>query len=553
MSRMRSKWFVLIALLLAFAVLGAACASQDEPTDTGQQEEEGDVQEGGTIVIGAEQEPSGGLNVQLVCCTLAWGQWIQNHVLGGAMMAQPDFTYAPYLVEAEPEITEDPFTLTYHIREEAQWNDGTPVSADDFIFTWETYMDENNQMASTAGYDKIEDAEAIDEKTVKFTFSEAYAGWRDLFYPIFPKHAIEGENFNKIWNKCWCDGAGEPVSNGPFLFESYKKGAELTLVKNDNFWGEPAHLDEIVYRFLPETNTEIQALRGGEVDMIYPQPQLELVPLTTEPDLTVESSAGTTWEHIDIQVGKNGHPALQNDYVRQALAYAIDREALTSQLFKDLSPDLTPLNNTIYMTNAPQYAPNWEQYTADVDKATALLEDNGCTKGGDGVYECDGERLEFEFTSTAGNALRELAFEVIQEQVKAAGIALKSGFGDAAVVFGNKVLVAGNYDLFMFAWVGNPDPAGSVEIWKCEGSQNFTGYCNEEVTQLLESSNTLLDDAERAAALNEADALMAADIPTIPLYQKPTIMAYNNKVHGMVDNPTQMGFTWNSEEWWIEQ
>src|SRR5688572_13981581 len=229
MSRMRSKWFVLIALLLAFAVLGAACASQDDPTDTGQQEEEGDVQEGGTIVIGAEQEPSGGLNVQLVCCTLAWGQWIQNAVLGGAMKAQPDFTYAPHLVEAEPEITEDPFTLTYKIRDEAQWNDGTPVSSDDFVFTWETVMDKKNQMASTAGYDKIEDAEIIDEKTVKFTFSEAYAGWRDLFYPVYPKHAIEGEDFNKVWNKCWCDGDGEPVGNGPFLFESYKKGAELTL------------------------------------------------------------------------------------------------------------------------------------------------------------------------------------------------------------------------------------------------------------------------------------------------------------------------------------
>ena len=553
MSRMRSKWFVLIALLLAFSVLGAACASQDSGDGNTDTTSEEDIQEGGTVVVGAEQEPSGGLNIDLVCCTLAWGTWIQRPVLPGALQAQPDFTYAPNLVEAEPEVTEDPFTLTYKIRDEAVWNDGTPVSSDDFIFTMDTVMDEKNQMASRAGYDKITDAEAIDEKTVKFTFSEAYAGWRDLFATIYPKHAIEGENFNKIWNKGWVDRDGNPIGAGPFLFESYKKGAELTLVKNDNYWGEPAHVDEVVFRFLPETNTEIQALRGGEVDLIYPQPQLELVPLTTQPELTVETSAGTTWEHIDIQVGENGHPALREKFVREALAYAIDRDALTSQLFKDLAPDLTTLNNTIYMTNAPEYQANWETYSADAAKATALLEDNGCTKGGDGIYECNGERLEFEFTSTAGNALRELAFEVIQQQVKAAGIALKSGFGDAAVVFGNKVLVNGNYDLFMFAWVGNPDPAGSVEIWKCEGSQNFTGYCNEEVTELLESSNTLLDEAERAAALNEADLLMSQDIPTIPLYQKPTVLAYNNKVHGLEDNPTQEGFTWNIAEWWIEQ
>src|SRR5687768_1992924 len=191
MSRMRSKWFVLIALLLAFAVFGAACASQDTDEPDAQQQDE-EIQEGGTVVVGAEQEPSGGLNIDLVCCTLAWGQWIQVPVLQGAYQVQPDFTYAPGLIEADAEITEDPFTVTYKIREEAQWNDGTPVSADDFVFTWETTMDKKNQMASTAGYDKIEDAEVIDEKTVKFNFSEPYAAYKDLFSPVYPKHAIEG-------------------------------------------------------------------------------------------------------------------------------------------------------------------------------------------------------------------------------------------------------------------------------------------------------------------------------------------------------------------------
>ena len=353
MQRVRSKWFVLIALLMAFALLGAACASQDDDPGA-QNEEEGEVQEGGTVVLGWEQEPSGNLNVDLVCCTLAYGTWIQRAVLRGAMEPQPDFSYAPDLIEVEPEVTEDPFSLTYTIREEAQWNDGTPVSADDFIFTYETYINKKNQMATRAGYDKITDAEAIDEKTVKFTFSEAYAGWRDLFNPIYPKHAIEGEDFNKVWKKCWCDGEGNPVANGPFQFDSYKKGSELTLVRNEEYWGDLAHLDELVFRFIPETNAEIQAVRGDEVDVIYPSPQLELVPLTTNPDLTVDTTPGTTWEHIDIQTGENGHPALKELYVRQALAYAIDRDALVTQLYKDLAPDLAPLHNTIYMSDAPR-------------------------------------------------------------------------------------------------------------------------------------------------------------------------------------------------------
>lgn len=545
------KWLGLTALLLAFAIVGAACASQDN-TPTGQ-ENEGEVQKGGSIILGWEQEPAGSLNIDLACCTLAYGRWIEGEVFEGAMEAQPDFTYAPNLVEADPEITEDPFSLTYAIRQEAQWSDGTPITSDDFIFTLDTIMDKKNDMASRSGYELITDSEAVDDKTVKFTFSEPYAGWRDLFNPIYPKHAIEGANFNKVWNKCWCDRDGNPISSGPWLFDSWDKGSQLTLVRNDEYWGQVANADELVFRFLPETNTEIQSLLGDEVDMIYPSPQLELKRLATNPDITMETTGGTTWEHLDIQVGENGHPALRNDYVRQALAYAIDREALVTQMFKDIAPDLTPLNNTIYMTNAPEYQPNWETYTADAAKATALLEDNGCTKGGDGIYECDGEKLSFEFTTTTGNALRELAFEIIQQQVKAVGIEIKPAFGEAADVFGPKILVAGNYDLFMFAWVGNPDPGGSVEIWKCEGSQNFTGYCNEEVTTLLDDSQAMLDNAERSAAMNEADLLMSQDVPTIPLFQKPTVLAYNSSVNGMVDNPTQEGPMWNSEEWWIEQ
>lgn len=549
---LRSKRFVLIAMVLALALVGAACAPQD---DAGvAPDADGEPQEGGTVVVGAEQEPSGGLNVELVCCTLAWGEWIQAQVLEGAFENQPDFSYAPNILADEPTVEDDPFSLTMRIKDEAIWSDETPITAEDMEFTWQTYIDEKNQVASRDGYDDIESAEVISDKEIKFTFTAPYAGWRDLFNPILPKHVLEGENFNKIWNKGWVTADGEPIGSGPFLFDSYEEGAELTLVPNDNWWGEGGpYLDEIVFRFIPETNTEIQSLRGGEVDMIYPQPQLELIPLTNQPDIEIETNAGTTWEHIDIQVGERGHPALKEKFVREALAYAIDRDALVQQLFGDLSPDLTPLHNTIYMQNQEEYVPNWETYSADPARAEQLLQDGGCTKGGDGVYECGGEKLEFEFTSTAGNALRELAFEVIQEQLRPIGIKLTSGFGEAAVVFGNKVLVNGNFDLFMFAWVGTADPAGSVEIWKCEGSQNFTGYCNEEVSQLLEDSNEALDPAERGDLMNQADLLMSQDIPTIPLYQKPTFFAYNTSVHGVQDNPTQEGFTWNSEMWWIEQ
>src|SRR3990170_904184 len=247
MSQLRGKRFVLIAMLLTLALFGAACAQQDDAGTTA--EEEGDIQEGGTVIVGAEQEPAGGLNVELVCCTLAWGEWIQAQVLEGALKNLPDFSYAPNIAAALPEITEDPFTLTYTIKDEAVWSDNTPITAEDFEFTWETYIGPDNDVASRDGYDDIDSAEIVDDKTITFTFKDAYAGWRDLFNPLLPKHALEGENFNKVWNKGWVDKEGNAIGSGPFLFESYNKGADLTLVPNDNWWGEGGpYVDEIVFR-----------------------------------------------------------------------------------------------------------------------------------------------------------------------------------------------------------------------------------------------------------------------------------------------------------------
>jgi peptide/nickel transport system substrate-binding protein len=552
-DRRKSHW--LIALLMAFALFGAACAGGgEEPTEPGQDEgQEEEAVQGGTVVFGVEQEPSETLNGILAAGNLFWEAVLNNQVLEGVYEVQPDFSYEPELIESDPELTEDPFSITYTIREEAEWSDGEPITAEDMEFTLDTYMNKKWSVVSRAGYDKIEDVEITGDKTIKFTFSEPYAGWRDLFYRILPKHALEGENFNKVWtNGIINPKTGEGIASGPFMYEdenSYKPGQSLTMVRNDNYWKGAPNLDEIVFRFgLEETSSEIQALRGEEVHAIYPQPQLELTPLLNNPDFGVETNAGTTWEHIDFNYA---HPLLGEEFVRKAIAFGIDREAIVQRLFSELAPDLVPLNNMIFLTNSPYYEEHFQDVDADPDAATQLLEDNGCTKGGDGIYECNGERLSFGYMSTAGNRLRELTFEVVQEQLRGVGIEVKSEFGDPAVVFGNKGLVGGNYDIFMFAWVGSPDPAGSVEIHKCEGAQNYQGYCNEEVTELLEQSNTIVDPEERAEVMNQADALMSEDLPILPMYQKPTFFAYTTSLQNAQDNPTSEGPTWNSEEWFL--
>lgn len=542
----RSK---LLAVALAGGLFAGACAGSD-PDNQGlvgagrsPAEDTEPAQEGGTLVFGAEQEPAI-LNFALTDGNSFWTQTILDNLLPDAYSVLPDFSYEPQVLDGEAEVTEDPFTVTYKIKEEAAWNDGTPVSADDFVFTWKTNVNPDNDIVDRTGYNLIERAEVVDPKTVTFTFEEPFAAYKDIFDDIVPKHELQGENFNRVWNE------EITLSAGPFEFDRWEKGNQLRLVRNEDYWGEHlAYLDEVVFRFITDTNSEIQALRGDEVDAIYPQPQLQLSEVATFEGTQVQATAGTNWEHLDFQYE---NPLLRKDFVRQAIAHGIDREAIVDQFISQLQPDASVLNNLMFVSNQAEYEDHFGIWDYDPEESERLLQENGCERGSDDIYECDGEKLEFGYVSTAGNELRELQFEAIQQQLADIGIRLKSQFASADIVFG-RVLSSQNWDLFNFAWIGSPDPAGNVEIWSCKGGNNFNSYCNEEVTELLAQTNSELDPTARTALFNQADALAAEDLPVLPLYQKPTFLAFHDNVHNMEDNSTNEGPTWNIEEWWIEQ
>jgi peptide/nickel transport system substrate-binding protein len=254
------------------------------------------------------------------------------------------------------------------------------------------------------------------------------------------------------------------------------------------------------------------------------------------------------WEHIDFQ---HTRPPLDQLYVRQALSQAIDREAIIEQIIAPINPDAEPLNSIVYVNNQAEYEDHYGDLVAhDPEAAIALLEENGCERGDDGIFSCEGERLSFEFTTVAGNERRELTFEIVQAQFADIGVELTSGLGEAAVVFADDVLAAGNYDMFEFAWVGSPDPASNVELFKCEGDQNYTGHCNEEASEILEETNRAVDPEERAQLMNEAGSLLAQEIPILPLYQLPVVLAFNtNVLTGPQVNTTQWGQVWNVADW----
>jgi len=454
----------------------------------------------------------------------------------------------------------DAFCVLYNIHPDAAWSDGTPVTADDFAFTYETTINPVLDITSRDGFDQITGYEIIDDKTIQFAFGQIYAPWQTLFATpgLMPKHVLENQPFNAIWDDLIT------VGSGPFIMEEWVPDERITLTRNPNYWaaedplsGAPlGDVQTINVVFLEDSQTQIQALRGQEIDMFYPQPQLSLVEEVSAIDgVEYETGLGPTWEVVSLN---HSDPNISQLFVRQALAMGIDRNAMVDVVVRSLAPNAEVLNNTVWMVGTSYYEDHFSQYPYDPVAAEALLTDNGCARGADGIYECGGERLSFAWTTTAGNEARELQFELAQANLAEIGIEVTAAFGPASEVFADDFLYGDSsvWQAFNHGWVGSPDPSGANTMYYCEGDApsgfgaiNVTRYCNEEIDALVRSTDTIVDPAERAAVYNQADSLYLEEVAVIPLYQKPTFFAWNSVIEGPKDNSTQAGPFWNIGSW----
>jgi peptide/nickel transport system substrate-binding protein len=539
-------------LLLGAAVAALVFAAGGAASQASQQS----ASAGGTITFGAEQ--GGGsdwcLNIFLdVDCAEFWNVVFETGVLRGAFILTPQFTYKPDLISGY-KLQQNPQRMTLFIRKNAHWSDGVPVTGKDFIFSWKEKLAKGlvNVHTDPTFFQDIKSMTGTG-KVVKITMKKPFAAWKDYYFAgeILPEHVLKGTDLSTVWNTCICNPkTGKPIGDGPFLMTSYDPTAGITLTRNPAGWhGKKAKLASIHFVYLHNTNSEIQAMRGGEVDAIYPQPQLALADLKNQSGLKIQSNKGTIVEHLEIELGSKGNPLAKNTWVRQAIATSINRTETVKSLFGTLNPSLVPLNNVMYVPNQGRlYKQHWAKWNYSVSKVNKIMTSHGCSKGGDGFWRCNGVKMSFAFESTAGNALRELAFTFMQKQAQAAGFELVHAFKPAGTLFGTD-LPNHNFDIAMFANLFTADPQGRAAIFSCGGAVNYTEYCNHVVTRELTLQASILNPAKRAALFEKIDSQISNDVPWVPLYQKPTYFVYKSSIHGMVDNPNSQGPTWNVETW----
>lgn len=538
-----------LVIVSAMALVAVGCGD-DKKTQGGETGANGsEVKDGGTLVFGADQELTG-FNINTSQNNGLAAAVIIRNVWPAAYRAKPDFTLEPYVLDGAAKVlSTNPFSVEWKIRSDANWDDGTPVSADDFEFLYENCNAKikDADCASTTGYDQVTKFEKVDPKTVRATFDPPFADYEGLFGQFAPAHIAKarGGGF-KAWNEAFQNDAG--ASSGPYKLERWDKGSSLTLVRNDKWWGKKPHLDKIIYRFLPESSSQPDALRNGEVNMIYPQPQLDQVNVVREfPGVKSGIGFGPNFEHLTLNF-KNPHLALLE--VRQAIALGLDRAAIVSTLMKPFSDKASQLDNRVLVSTQKGYAAHGSEFAKlNAAKATSLLEKAGFAKGKSGFYEKEGKPLQLRLSTTAGNKLREQQGVLIQDQLKKIGVDIRIDNSDSKTLFGTR-LPKGDFDIANFAWIGTPFPAsGANQIYKSGSDSNYGKYSNSSVDSLMTKALAEPDFEKRTALLNQVDELMWKDLPNIPLYQKPTFLAFADKYANIEDNTTTETPFWNVEEW----
>jgi peptide/nickel transport system substrate-binding protein len=508
-----------------------------------------------TVVVFGQEQDIDGFNTNLTCCNQFWAGVQTVPVIRGTYMINSKLQHVKDLV-VDAKAT--PTTLSYTIRSDANWYWGgkkIPVTYKDFVYTWQQIVDPKNDLVARDGYDQITGFTHKGNKQITFKWKKPFAAWQDLFGGVYPSQALAGMDFNKIWINCICGSDGKPVSDGPFYLSNYTKGQGSTMKVNPFWYGHKPALKEVDFKIITDTNTEVQAMRGGEVDAINPTFGSNLTQLKGVSGITYNQVPGLFQEHIDIQFGSKGNPLLRAPWFRQSLMMGIDRSSIIKTVYGPLAGNTAPLDNILYYQSDAGYKADFKKWNFNPTKALALLKKH-CTGGPTSVsqsnsdtWTCSGYPAKVRYTWTSANATRTTQEAIIKQQLKSIGVDVTDASLPANVVFGPTGIPSSNYDLANFAWVTTPDPVGFVPIWGCGGESNYMNYCNRKATALLEASNHELDPAKRMKEFQQADALMANDIPTIPLYSRPNPLIWKSSLTGIKNNASLTGFAWNMEDW----
>lgn len=492
--------------------------------------------EGGTWTMALPGDPSmnivtmPGALVDILVYKTMFNNLVKYELVEGSIAIVGDLAES---WESNDELTEYTFTL----RDGITWHDGTPFTADDVVFTIETVLNPDNNAAQRANISTVDRAEAVDEKTVKFILNQPFAALPVMLgynRVIFPKHLLEGADFASP-----AEFIQNPVGTGPFMFSEQVQGSHVELVRYDDYFAGTPLLDSIVFKVIPDGNNRVAQVASGDVDFAVIEPsQIQAV----EGNGNVEVRLAPQVNYYFFAIN-HSNPKLQDARVRQALAHGIDQQAIIDNFLLGTGERATgPINPLL----GAYYNPDVQTYEYDPERAAALLQEAGWTKGSDGLLtNAAGEKFPIRFNGPSSYPIMVQIITYAQQQYQALGFDVSLEIVEWPVHL--EMYAAQEYDLLMQWWITPPDP-DLYPHYHTEVNNRWK-YSNARADELMVQARTEPDVETRIQLYHELQALLAEDVPVVYLYYPQEIQAVSTRSQGLPLIGYRDMLTWMHEAW----
>ncbi|MGC4193064.1 MAG: ABC transporter substrate-binding protein [Thermomicrobiales bacterium] len=451
------------------------------------------------------------------------------------------------------EVSEDGLRYVFHINENAAWHDGQPVTADDVVFTFDAIVDPSGLCPVQSDFIQVVDSyRAIDTHTVEMIAklpTAVFLNKSAALVGIMPKHIWESTPITE-WPSAPGSTGTDPskvVGSGPFKFTEWVQGDHATIAKNETYWLPDLVpvLDTYTLHVVADATSAIQTLTTGESDIAdLPAPQIDAFK-KGNPDMTVDVYDTFRWSFfIPNQDEKNAQFFKEKD-VRQALMYALDREAIVTNLLDGYAVVAEGTQPVISRAYAPDSLTT--HYTYDVDKAKSLLEAAGWVDSdGDGIREKDGVKMSMEFPYNSSDPTNDTLVPYLQQAWKAVGLDIQpSGMPQSNLI--DRVF-ANDFQLSLLGITWTEEDQGT--FFRTGVGFNLSHYSNPEYDKLNDEQLVELDDKKRMELLIQQTDILNEDVALGIMYFNKAATASNPRIHNL--RPNAYGSTWSISYVWAE-
>lgn len=449
------------------------------------------------------------------------------------------------------EISDDKLTWTYKLRDGLKWSDGKPMTAKDFVWTYNLLL-EHPDLQVAVSIDGVKSVEAPDDSTFVIHM-ESPRVVNPGGMMVLPEHVWSKLDVSKMSD---FKNNKDMVGSGPFVLDSYDPQSGIVLKANPNFWrGKPGY-DKIIYVPYKNTDAAVQALKTGEVDLVSGLTPAQFNSLKGQSGITPYAANNRRYTSLGVNPGAedangnpmgDGNPVLKDLKVRQAIAMAIDSNTLIKKVYEGYAQPATGEIPSFY----PLYY--WDtkdlSLSFDLDKANKLLDEAGYPKGSDGIRtDKDGQPIKLRLLGYSSKPEHQAMAEYVASWLKDIGIDTTIMMKQASDVATDTSV--GKYDLYFTGWGIGEDPDWQLSINQCSSRPNADGsgpttesfYCDPEFDKLYEQQHVEFDQSKRSEIVKKMQQMIyESAVNDVICYQQALVAYRSDKVTGFSPQPADHG------------